>query len=128
MRQGSSCDAWDSTAESCIKMCQVFDFAVARFNFPRRQAQKAAQTEFFHRKTSHDRPIHSGAPQVGIRQVTGARQMAHESARKSVARAGGIVNFIEGISRYGENGFRAKERGAVLAALDHHARAARAFE
>ena len=69
MRQVSSCDAWDSRAESCIKMRHVFDFAVTRFNLPRRQTQKAAQTEFLHGKTAHDRSIHSAAPQVDQAQV-----------------------------------------------------------
>src|SRR5208283_5703075 len=103
MRQGG--DAWDSTAESCIKMCHILDFAIARFYFRRRQTQKAAQPEFFHRKTSHHRPINRASPQVGIGKVTGALQVADEATRKGVARAGGIVNFIKRVSRYGENGF-----------------------
>src|SRR5437016_720567 len=65
--------------------------------------------------TSHD----DGAADVGVVEIAGLGQPAHEAAREGVASARGVEDVFQGISRSVKNAFFGKEESTIFAALDN---------
>src|ERR1700740_387138 len=80
---------------SQTKRREVREAAGARVDFAARKVREALDTEFFHRKTAENGTIHHRAAQRLRVHMPGARKIAHESSREGIARARGVVDFLE---------------------------------
>ena len=64
----------------------IFDLLVIEFG-------KALDAEFLHAKGCHGGPVDNCPLHILKAGIPGSGQVAHETARKGVARTGGIVHF-----------------------------------
>ena len=87
-------------------------------NFALLQFQQTLEAEFLDGETAEDGAVdHRASKRVAIYSAS-ACEIAHETAGESVARAGGIVDFIERKCRNAKDPIVVDEHGAVFAALD----------
>src|SRR5262245_51919642 len=66
------------------------------------ERQQTARAEVLDHERAHDAAVDDGAAQPRRRRIARARQLAHESTREAVARAGRIGHFLERKRRHGE--------------------------
>src|ERR1017187_4542472 len=117
-------DRWRRLFGNPLKRRAVLEFLVPRFDFLASQRAETVDSELLATETAHDRTVDHGATQVreidlrAVQRHAAARQIAHETASATVARAGGVEHPFQQISRRHEVALPAEEHGAVLAALD----------
>src|SRR5467141_5294591 len=83
------------------------------------QRTETVQPEFFHGKAPHHRSVNHGAPQFRVACVIDTGEIAHESARKSVAGARGVVHLFERERGDAEGAILMNQHRAVFTALAH---------
>src|SRR6266550_611973 len=83
------------------------------------QSTETVQPEFFHGKAPHHRSVNHGAPQFRIAGVIDTGEIAHESARKSVAGARWVMHLFEWERGDAEGAILMNQHRAVFTALDH---------
>src|ERR1700675_260035 len=103
---------------SQAKRREVREAADAGIDFAAREVREALDAEFFHRKAAENGTIHHRAAQRLRVHMPGARKIAHESPREGIARARGVVDFLERKCGNGKKELVVHHEGAVLAALD----------
>src|ERR1017187_4912183 len=108
-----------------LKRRATVELLVPRFDLLARQRAETVDSKLLATETAHDRSVDHGAPQLrkidlrAVQRNAAARQIAHETASETVARAGGVEHAFQQISRRHEVALPAEDHGAVLAALDH---------
>src|SRR3981189_1147619 len=83
------------------------------------QRTETVQPEFFHCKAPHPRSVNHGAPQCSIVRAIDTCEIAHESARKSVAGARWVMHLFERERGDAEGAILMNKHRAVCTALDH---------
>src|ERR1700737_5473905 len=93
--------------------------ACPRVNFRTFQCSEAIEAKFFHGETSHHRSVYHRAAQVNVTRAANTRQIAHESARESVAGSGRVVHLFEWKRGNTRSAILVDQHGPVFAALNH---------
>src|SRR6267143_3356926 len=83
------------------------------------QSAETVQSEFFHCKAPHHRSVNHGAPQCSVVRAIDTCEIAHESARKSVAGARWVMHLFEWERGDAEGAILMNKHRAVFTALDH---------
>ena len=74
----------------------------ARLDLAQFQGREPFDAESLACEAAHHRTVHHRAAQRFLVHATGAGQIAHEPAGKTIARARGIVDFLQRKRRHGE--------------------------
>src|ERR1017187_1643917 len=112
-------DRWRRLFGNPLKRRAVLEFLLPRFDFLASQRAETVDSELLTTETAHYRAVDHGATQVreidlrAVHRDAAARQVAHEAACKTVARAGGVEHAFQQISRRHEVTLPAEQHGAV---------------
>src|ERR1700694_5682803 len=98
-------------------MRESFEIAEALVDLFMREALHAFSAELFNVERGHHRPEDHRPPQSSFVQFFLARQIAHQPARKGIARACWIKDSLQRICGYRKVSILSKHRGAVLASF-----------
>ena len=80
-----------------LERSELVEMADAIRDFAALELQQTFQPKLFHGETSENGSVdHREAQRIRV-DFSGAGEIAHESAGKAIARAGGIVNFVQRI-------------------------------
>src|SRR5580765_7541770 len=108
-----------------LERSELVELFKSGIDFFTRERAEALHAEAFAAEASHDGPVnhrpaeHAAADVIAFQTEAVFGQVANESARETIARAGGIENVFEQVAGHDEIGVAAEQHGAVLAALDH---------
>src|SRR4029077_12181909 len=86
------------------------------------QNAQPGQPKPLHRKAPQHRAINHGPSKRRVAQILGPRKVSHEPARKTVARPGRIMRFLQRKRRYAKYAAFVHHHGPVLSALYHQGR------
>src|SRR5712664_929449 len=83
------------------------------------QMSQPIQPKLLDGEAAHHGAVYHRAAQRGVTLIAASSQIAHESARKAVTRARGIVRFLQRERRHAEYAALVHHHRAILAALYH---------
>src|ERR1017187_7498535 len=101
-------------------MTHRFEQAIALVDFRFGQRLQAGEAEIFHAIRGNDTTVDDRFTQGIVVDPIGAREIAGERARETIARAGRIVNIFEWVCRRAKEEVIPKEYGTVLPFFDDH--------
>src|SRR5581483_485866 len=99
-------------------MRKLFELVKARLDLRWRQPAQAVATELFDVERGHHRAVNNSASQRVFINLVGLRQIAHKTARKTIARARRVKDRFERIGRRGKERVFSEVGCAVLTAFD----------
>src|SRR5258706_5535383 len=108
-----------------LERSELAELFKSGIDFFTRERAEALHAEAFAAEASHDGPVnhrpaeHAAADLVAFQAEAVFGQVADESARETIAGAGGIENIFEQITGHDEIGVAAEQHRSILAALDH---------
>src|SRR6185437_3405514 len=86
-------------------------------HFAQLQPAQSLDSQLFDGEAAQHRAVHHRAPQRSVIRFLRSRQIAHESARKTVASARGVVDIFERIRRHSQNRIAMEQHRAIFSAF-----------